>query len=55
MRFGLMQAKAGLCHILSRYEVVPCKDTPLTATYDKRAFILKMEKKTMLSFKRISL
>jgi hypothetical protein len=29
MRFGLMQVKTGLCHILSRFEVVPCKDTPV--------------------------
>jgi hypothetical protein len=53
MRFGLMQAKAGLIHILSRFEVAPCKDTPLTVVFDTKSFMLTMDGEILLSFKRI--
>jgi hypothetical protein len=53
MRFGLMQVKAGLSHILSRFEVAPCKDTPLEIVFDPKAFLSKMEGEMPLSFKRI--
>jgi hypothetical protein len=49
-----MQAKAGLGRILSRYEVAPCKDTPLNLEFDTRAFILKTCGEMPLSFRRIS-
>ena len=51
-RFGLMQVKTGLCHILSRFEVAPCKDTPPRAVFDTKAFILIMDGEIPLSFKR---
>jgi cytochrome P450 family 6 len=53
MRFGLMQVKAGLSHILSRFEVSPCKDTPLEIVFDPRSFLLKINGEMPLSFKRI--
>lgn len=53
MRFGLMQAKAGLSHILSRFEVAPCKDTPLTVVFDKKSFLLTMDGEMPLSFERV--
>ncbi|PNF21100.1 hypothetical protein B7P43_G05546 [Cryptotermes secundus] len=53
MRFGLMQTKAGLSHILSHFEVLPCKDTPLEIVFDPKAFVLKMDGEMPLSFKRI--
>jgi hypothetical protein len=55
MRFGLMQVKAGLSHILSRFEVAPCKDTPLSIIFDKKSILLKMEGEIPLSFTRIYL
>jgi len=38
MRFALMQVKTGLCHILSRFEVAPCKETPVPIGLDKNLF-----------------
>jgi hypothetical protein len=51
-RFGLMQVKAGLSHILSRFEVAPCKDTPLSIVFDKKSVMLKMDGEIPLSLKR---
>jgi len=31
-----MQVKTGLCHMLSRFEVAPCKETPVTIDLDKK-------------------
>jgi hypothetical protein len=53
MRFGLMQVKAGLCHILSRFEVAPCKGTPVRIVYDTKAFVLQMDGEIRLSFNRM--
>jgi hypothetical protein len=53
MRFGLMQVKAGLVRLLSRFEVAPCKDTPLAVVFDTKSILLKMDRKIPLSFKRI--
>jgi hypothetical protein len=53
MRFGLMQVKTGLCHILSRFEVAPCKDTPLRIVFEPQAFVLHMNGEIRLSFKRM--
>jgi hypothetical protein len=53
MRFGLMQVKAGLSHILSRFEVAPCKSTPLEIVFDPRSFLLAKDGEMPLSIKRI--
>jgi hypothetical protein len=53
MRFGLMQVKAALSHILSRFEVEPCKDTPQAIVFDPKCFLLAMKGEIPLSFKRI--
>jgi hypothetical protein len=53
MRFGLMQIKTGLIHILTRYEVTPCKDTPVPIFFDPKSFLLKPDGQIALSFKRI--
>jgi hypothetical protein len=50
MRFGLMQVKAGLCHILSRFEVAPCKETPERIVFDPKSIILLKEGELPLSF-----
>jgi hypothetical protein len=52
MRFGLMQVKTGLCHILSRFEVAPCKDTPVHIVLNKKTFLLTFEGEIPLYFKR---
>jgi len=52
-RFGLMQVKTGLCHILARFEVAPCKDTPVPIAFDTKSFLLKVHGEIRLSFKRM--
>jgi hypothetical protein len=53
MRFGLMQMKTGLCHILSRFEVAPCKGTPVRVVFDPKATVLHMDGEIRLSFNRM--
>jgi len=53
MRFALMQMKTGLCHILSRFEVAPCKETPVRIVYEATSFFLHINGDFRLSFKRI--
>ncbi|XP_069699317.1 cytochrome P450 6j1-like isoform X2 [Periplaneta americana] len=52
-RFGLMQVKTALTHILSKFEVEPCKDTPRYPTYDPKSFLLLTRDDIQLKFKRI--
>jgi hypothetical protein len=52
MRFGIMQIKSGLIHILSRFEVAPCKDTPVSIVFDPKAFLLSATSEIPLSFNR---
>jgi hypothetical protein len=54
MRFGLMQVKTGLCYILSRFEVAPCKDTSVHIAFDPKSFVLQTIGDMLLSFKRIN-
>jgi len=53
MRFAMMEMKTALCHILSRFEVAPCKDTPVPITFNTKSFILKMQGEVRLSFNRM--
>jgi hypothetical protein len=53
MRFALMQVKTGMIHILTRYEVTPCKDTPVPIVFDPKSFLLLPDGQLPLSFKRI--
>jgi hypothetical protein len=53
MRFALMQVKTGLCHILSRFEVAPCKDIPERIVFDPKFFMLQNYGEIRLSFNRI--
>ena len=55
MRFGLMQVKSGLCHILSRFEVDPHRNTPVPIAHDAKAFLLTVGGELPLMFKRIQL
>jgi hypothetical protein len=52
MRFALMQVKTGLCHILSRFEVAPCKETPLPIVFDPKHFLTITKGDMLLSFKQ---
>jgi hypothetical protein len=53
MRFGQMLMKAGMCHILSRFEVEPCKDTTVPIVFNPRSFLLQANREILLSFKNI--
>jgi hypothetical protein len=54
-RFGLMQVKAGLSYIISRFDVAPCKDTPLAIVFNTRSFVLTMDGEIPLTFRRVHL
>lgn len=54
MRFGLMQVKTGVSHILSRYEVTPCKDTQVPLVFDDNSVLLHTKTEVLLSFKKMS-
>ncbi|XP_069673251.1 cytochrome P450 6j1-like [Periplaneta americana] len=51
-RFGLMQMKTGLVHILSKYEVAPCKETPIPLIPDPKSFLLAPKDKIPMTFIR---
>jgi len=51
-RFALMQVKTGLCYILSRFELAPCKETPMHITFNTKSFLLILGGQIPLSFKR---
>ena len=53
-RFGLMQIKTAMCHMLPRFQVSTCERTPQSLVYDPKSFIYKTEEEIFLSFKRIS-
>jgi len=53
MRFGLMQVKTGLCNILSRFEVAPCKETPVCIVFEPNSFLLQIHGEIRLSFNRV--
>jgi len=55
MRFGLMQVKTGLCHILSRFEVAPCKETPVPIPFDTKSNLLTVGGELPLRFESIQL
>jgi hypothetical protein len=53
MLFGLMQVKTGLCHILSRFEVAPSKQTPVHIVFEPKRFLLQTHGEIPLSFNRM--
>lgn len=55
LRLGLAQAKLGLIHILSNYEVRPCINTPAKLKFESRAFFLFPERnKLYLNVRKIN-
>jgi hypothetical protein len=55
MRFGLMQVKTGLCHILSRFNVSPHRNTPVPVVFDAKAFNLTSGGEIPLNFIRLQI
>lgn len=53
MRFGLMQIKTALSHILYRYQVTPCVQTPVPLAFDESSVLLRSHGEVTLSFNRI--
>ncbi|XP_067006625.2 cytochrome P450 6j1 [Anabrus simplex] len=50
MRMGLMQAKVGLVHILTHFEVSPCENTPIPLELDPKSFLLSAKGDLPLNF-----
>jgi hypothetical protein len=53
-RFALMQTKAGLIRILSQFEVLPTKDTPVPLKLHPKPFLMQSEGEIPLVFRKIS-
>jgi hypothetical protein len=50
-----MQLKTGLCHILSRFEVAPHRNTPVPVVFDTKFFLITVGGELPLTFKRLQL
>jgi cytochrome P450 family 6 len=53
MRFALMQTKTGLMNVLSRFEVEPCRDTPVPLKIHPKPFLLQSQGEIPVVFKRV--
>ena len=53
MRIGLAQAKIGIIHIISKYELSPCKETPIPLVYDSCTIFTKSLHNMKLNVRRI--
>jgi len=51
-RFAMMQMKAGMVHILSHFEVAPCKDTPVPLKLHPKPFLMQPLEDISLTLKR---
>ena len=51
-RFGMMQMKTGLVHILSHFEVAPCKDTPVPLKLHPKPFLMQPLEDIILTLKK---
>ncbi|XP_068084560.1 cytochrome P450 6j1 [Anabrus simplex] len=53
MRMGLLQAKAGLAHLIANFEVAPCQGTPVPMEFDAKSFLLSAKGTLPLSISKI--
>ena len=53
MRWGLVQVKLGLVHILRNHSVSPCDKTPDTIQFDPKAFVLIPKKDIYLKIEKV--
>jgi len=53
-RFGMIQMKSGLVHILSNFEVAPSKGTPVHIKLHPKPFLIQPLDDIVLALKRIS-
>lgn len=52
MRFALMQMKTGMVHILSHFELAPCKDTPVPLKLHPKPFLMQPLGEITLTLKK---
>lgn len=55
MRFGLMSAKTGIVHILTRYEVEPSEETPIPLVFNTKGIVITTVGGVPLRFKKSNL
>jgi len=48
-----MQVETVLCHIMSGFEVAPCKERSVPIVFDTKSFILQIHGKIRLSFNKM--
>lgn len=53
MRFGVINAKNGLLHILRDYKVVPYEETPKKITFATKALLIASNKPIKLKFVKL--
>lgn len=53
-RFGLMQAKAGVCLLLNRYKIFPAKDQNYEIEFEPTLIVLTKKGKVLLNAEEIS-
>lgn len=53
MRFALMEVRIGLAEILTKFEVMPCKDTVTHIKIKPRSILLTPKEPIRLKFKKI--
>jgi hypothetical protein len=49
----MMQIKTGLVYVLSRFEVAPCKDTPIPIKLHPKSFLIQPQVDIHLAIKKI--
>lgn len=54
MRFALMVARIGLAEILTKFEVMPCKDTVTHIKINTKSLLLTPEEPICLKFTKIT-
>ena len=52
MRFGQMQVKTGLYHVLSHFEVATWKETHVPIVFETKSFLLASKAEIPLFFER---
>jgi cytochrome P450 family 6 len=53
MRLGMMQIKVGIIHFISKYEVLPCQETPIPMEFDNYTVFTKSRNNMKLNLRRL--
>lgn len=54
MRLGLLQMKLALIHLLSKYTISPCQETPIPLEFDNLSVLASVRQNIVLNVRKIS-